>query len=98
MWFCQDDVYALISFSGADVVHPGPGSLDKPSYTALVGSVDSATSKYMAGEFNPTDTPTLLIMIILSVTEVQNCRVEMIEGLKGMAYVSLFLCVAEGAD
>lgn len=33
---------------GADVVHPAPGSEGKPSFTAVVGNVDSDTSKYIA--------------------------------------------------
>ena len=32
----------------ADVIHPAPGSQGRPSFTALVGSVDSDTSKYVA--------------------------------------------------
>jgi len=33
---------------GADVIHPAPGSTGRPSFTALVGNVDSDTSKYIA--------------------------------------------------
>ncbi|KAJ7578988.1 argonaute-like protein [Mycena floridula] len=33
---------------GADVAHPAPGSGDKPSFAALVSSVDSNSSKYVA--------------------------------------------------
>jgi hypothetical protein len=33
---------------GADVIHPAPGSDGKPSFTALVGNVDSDTAKYIA--------------------------------------------------
>ncbi|PPQ91938.1 hypothetical protein CVT25_000981 [Psilocybe cyanescens] len=33
---------------GADVIHPAPGSTDRPSFTALVGSVDSNSAKYVA--------------------------------------------------
>ncbi|CDO71261.1 hypothetical protein BN946_scf184908.g18 [Trametes cinnabarina] len=33
---------------GADVMHPAPGASDRPSYTALVGNVDSDTAKYIA--------------------------------------------------
>jgi hypothetical protein len=33
---------------GADVIHPAPGSDGRPSYTALVGNVDSDTAKYIA--------------------------------------------------
>ena len=33
---------------GADVIHPAPGSEGRPSFTALVGNVDSDTSKYIA--------------------------------------------------
>ena len=35
--------------SGADVIHPSPGSDGRPSFTALVGNVDSDTAKYVAG-------------------------------------------------
>ncbi|KIY71783.1 Piwi-domain-containing protein [Cylindrobasidium torrendii FP15055 ss-10] len=34
-------------FMGADVMHPGPGS-DKPSYAAVVGSLDTAGARYMS--------------------------------------------------
>ncbi|KAF8205042.1 argonaute-like protein [Pholiota molesta] len=33
---------------GADVIHPSPGSDGRPSFTALVGNVDSDTAKYIA--------------------------------------------------
>lgn len=33
---------------GADVIHPAPGALDRPSFTAVVGNVDSHTAKYVA--------------------------------------------------
>ncbi|KAI0068655.1 argonaute-like protein [Artomyces pyxidatus] len=33
---------------GADVIHPAPGSDGRPSFTALVGSVDSDSAKYVA--------------------------------------------------
>ncbi|KAG8936503.1 hypothetical protein FRC02_001469 [Tulasnella sp. 418] len=33
---------------GADAVHPDPGSQGRPSFTAVVGSVDSLASKYVA--------------------------------------------------
>jgi len=33
---------------GADVIHPAPGSDGRPSFTALVGNVDSNVSKYIA--------------------------------------------------
>ncbi|KAA1466451.1 argonaute-like protein [Dentipellis sp. KUC8613] len=33
---------------GADVIHPAPGSDGRPSFTALVGNVDSDTAKYIA--------------------------------------------------
>lgn len=32
----------------ADVIHPAPGSLDRPSFTSLVANVDSDTAKYIA--------------------------------------------------
>lgn len=34
--------------SGADVIHPAPGSDGRPSFTALVGNVDSNSAKYVA--------------------------------------------------
>jgi eukaryotic translation initiation factor 2C len=38
----------LTVLSGADVIHPGPGPLnDRPSFTAVVGSVDSNASYYL---------------------------------------------------
>lgn len=33
---------------GADAIHPAPGAEGRPSYTAVVGSVDSLGSKYVA--------------------------------------------------
>ncbi|EGO01883.1 hypothetical protein SERLA73DRAFT_177463 [Serpula lacrymans var. lacrymans S7.3] len=33
---------------GADVIHPAPGSEGRPSFTALVGNVDSDAAKYVA--------------------------------------------------
>jgi eukaryotic translation initiation factor 2C len=33
---------------GADVIHPAPGSEGRPSFTAVVGNVDSHTAKYIA--------------------------------------------------
>ena len=33
--------------SGADVMHPPPG-VNRPSYSAIIGSVDSHTAKYVA--------------------------------------------------
>ncbi|KAJ4494682.1 argonaute-like protein [Lentinula edodes] len=33
---------------GADVIHPAPGSQGRPSFTALVASVDSDNAKYVA--------------------------------------------------
>ncbi|KAG8963838.1 hypothetical protein FRC03_002522 [Tulasnella sp. 419] len=33
---------------GADVMHPGPGTMDKPSFAAVVANIDSATAKYIA--------------------------------------------------
>ncbi|KDR82147.1 hypothetical protein GALMADRAFT_222027 [Galerina marginata CBS 339.88] len=32
---------------GADVIHPAPGATDRPSFTAVVGSVDSHSAKYV---------------------------------------------------
>lgn len=34
--------------TGADVIHPAPGSEGRPSFTAVVANVDSDTSKYIA--------------------------------------------------
>ncbi|KAF4619813.1 hypothetical protein D9613_005017 [Agrocybe pediades] len=33
---------------GADVIHPAPGAIGKPSFTSLVGNVDSDSAKYIA--------------------------------------------------
>jgi len=33
---------------GADVIHPAPGAEGRPSFTALVGNVDSGAAKYIA--------------------------------------------------
>lgn len=35
---------------GADVIHPSPGAEGRPSFTALVGNVDSDVAKYVAGQ------------------------------------------------
>ncbi|KAJ7641742.1 argonaute-like protein [Roridomyces roridus] len=42
------DVHIPTMVMGADVVHPAPGSDGRPSFTSLVGSVDSNISKYVA--------------------------------------------------
>ena len=34
--------------SGADVMHPAPGSTDRPSFTALVGSIDNSAVRYVS--------------------------------------------------
>ncbi len=34
--------------NSADVIHPAPGADGRPSFTALVGNVDSDTAKYVA--------------------------------------------------
>lgn len=41
---CADHVF----HTGADVIHPAPGSDGRPSFTALVGNVDSDTAKYVS--------------------------------------------------
>lgn len=33
---------------GADAIHPPPGATGKPSFTAVVSSVDSVLCKYVA--------------------------------------------------
>jgi eukaryotic translation initiation factor 2C len=33
---------------GADVMHPAPGSMDRPSFTALVGSIDNSAVRYVS--------------------------------------------------
>ncbi|TRM60484.1 Piwi domain-containing protein [Schizophyllum amplum] len=33
---------------GADVIHPSPGSVGRPSFTAMVGNVDRSAAKYIA--------------------------------------------------
>lgn len=45
------DRFCLLSL-GADVIHPAPGSDGRPSFTSLVGNVDSDTAKYVAGQFS----------------------------------------------
>lgn len=42
--------FLLSYFPGADTIHPAPGANGKPSYTALVGNIDSHMVKYVAGE------------------------------------------------
>ncbi|KAF7359006.1 Protein argonaute-2 [Mycena sanguinolenta] len=37
-------------FLGADVMHPAPGSTGRPSFSAVVGSVDSNGAKYVAAQ------------------------------------------------
>jgi len=75
-----------VPFLGADVIHPAPGSDGRPSFTALVGNVDSDIAKYVAGlslyrpchtDFpdQPTD------------SRVQTSRQEMIADLDEMAKV-----------
>ena len=33
---------------GADVMHPAPGSDDRPSYASLVGSIDTSGVRYVS--------------------------------------------------
>ena len=33
---------------GADATHPAPGVMDRPSFTSLVGNVDSGAGEYVA--------------------------------------------------
>jgi len=47
MTFLNDDANPTLIL-GADVAHPAPGTEGRPSFTALVGSVDSNASKYVA--------------------------------------------------
>ncbi|KAF7365497.1 Argonaute-like protein [Mycena venus] len=42
------DQYNPTIIMGADVIHPAPGSDGRPSFTALVASVDSNAAKYIA--------------------------------------------------
>lgn len=75
-------------YTGADVIHPAPGSDGRPSFTALVANVDSDTAKYIAGEFSYT----FGIMIITQAendvdSRVQTSRQEMIEELDAMSEV-----------
>lgn len=37
-----------VPFIGADVMHPAPHTIDKPSYASVVGSVDTNAVKYVA--------------------------------------------------
>ncbi|KAF5390572.1 hypothetical protein D9757_002737 [Collybiopsis confluens] len=41
-------LFDLTDSQGADVIHPAPGSDGRPSFTALVASVDSNNAKYVA--------------------------------------------------
>jgi len=46
-----DEVLSTYCYTGADVIHPAPGSDGRPSFTALVANVDSDTAKYVAGDW-----------------------------------------------
>ena len=37
-----------VSLTGADVTHPPPGAKGRPSFTSVVGSVDSNGAKYVS--------------------------------------------------
>lgn len=37
-----------LTCEGADVMHPAPGSEGRPSFTAVVGNVDSNSAKFVA--------------------------------------------------
>jgi eukaryotic translation initiation factor 2C len=41
-------IYPCFWLSGADITHAPPGSRGKPSFTALVGSIDSNAVKYVS--------------------------------------------------
>ena len=45
--FITDPAHPTIVL-GADAIHPAPGTSDRPSFTAVVGSVDSNNAKYVA--------------------------------------------------
>ena len=40
--------YICSGLLGADVIHPAPGSGDRPSFTSLVGSIDTSAVRYVS--------------------------------------------------
>ena len=74
--------------SGADVIHPAPGSEGRPSFAALVGNVDSDTAKYVAGEISMDFIKPIPKLVLDS--RVQASKQEMIEDLEVMSKVYIF--------
>jgi eukaryotic translation initiation factor 2C len=47
-YYLAASIIFIMVLSGADVMHPAPGSMDRPSFTALVGSIDNSAVRYVS--------------------------------------------------
>jgi hypothetical protein len=45
---CRAPILFVTFWSGAAITHPAPGSVGRPSFTSLVGSIDTTAVRYVS--------------------------------------------------